>query len=85
MAYILYLYLIKNESEGDIFPYHDFVTSIVLIAEISQRKISNLELNDLGKVVKILERVEISPGFEKVSKKIIYETAITPSILRAFL
>ena len=56
-----------------------------MIGEIGEKKISNSELNDLGKVVKILERMEISPGFEKVSKKIIYETAITPSILRAFL
>ena len=36
-------------------------------------------------MIKLLERMEISTGFDKVSKKILYETAISPSFLKGFL
>ena len=43
MAYVLYISQIRHQNEGQLFSYDDFIRSISLIAEISQRKLSNSE------------------------------------------
>ena len=72
MTYILYLHLIRNQEDNDVFNYFDFVTALILIAEVSERKVPNESLSDVGRVTKVLERMEISQGFERISKRMTY-------------
>ena len=85
MSFIVFISLVRDEEQASAFNYPDFVRSLLLIAEVSQRKLSLSEKSSSYKITKLLERIEISSGFERLSKKVVCETATTPSILKSFL
>lgn len=87
MVYIIFLSLVKDKNVGDVcvFTLDDFVKALIVVSEVCARKLAVGELSGSAKMIKMLERMEISAGFDKVSKKIMYETAISPSFLKSFM
>lgn len=87
LVYIIFLSLVKEKSVSEtcVFVLDDFVKALILVSDVCARKLAVGELSGNAKMVKMLERMEISAGFDKVSKKIMYETAISPSFLRSFM
>lgn len=47
----------KDKGENEAFYIEDFVKVLMIIAEVSSRKISTQELCSNGKIIKLLERM----------------------------
>ena len=54
MAYVMFLYIIRDESLNEVFGFSDYLKSLTYISEIAHKKLMSSDLCEIGKISKVL-------------------------------